>query len=124
MSVASWSHGCLDGRNGCKMGKFYGNSLDQNAYLNGYRFGVKQTQEEEIAIAKEIAAKAKAMPDPPLKNPYMEGIEAIEGILARLQTFTKEFPQIIDKGQKDAYTLNLLEVRDELHRFRLDEMAE
>jgi hypothetical protein len=61
-------------------------------------------------------------PDPPLMNPYMEGVQAVEGILSRLHTFTKEFPGAIDFEDAVDYRLNLLSVRDTLHGLRQKEM--
>lgn len=115
--MSYWQVGCDHGRAGRPMVpsmRYYG------GYSRGYDWGQRQAQRERIAAYERAQ---KALPDPPLRNPYMEALEAVEGVMARLQTFTKEFPQVLDTTTAADYSSNLLEVRDTLHRFRQAEMT-
>lgn len=116
-----WQKGCDDARAG-KTRQFHAYEGQWNGYNHGYDWGKAQVARERAQAARKLANPPK--PDPPLKNPYMEAIEAVEDILQRLQTFTREFPNSIDKVQRALYIEDMLEVRDTLHRFRQAEMAQ
>lgn len=127
--LSYWQQGCNDARSGKP---FDYTKRIENGYSHGYfwgQFGRSPFEDEltnlEWSDRKEQSKNnSNQMPDPPLKNPYMEAIEAIEGILQRLRTFNKEFPHVLSKQQVDDYAVDLLCVRHEFHCMWLDEEAD
>lgn len=55
-------------------------------------------------------------------NPYMEVIEAIEGVLLKLQFGDDCYTNILDKEARNDYIQDLTDVRDTLHRIRQAEI--
>ena len=112
--ISYWQIGCND----AKAGRPADPQLKGrwNGYDRGYYWGQHGMPMPSVPETWELP------PAPPLKNPYMEGIEAIEGILERLQTFTNDFPNSLDIVKKDDYITNLLAARDHLHECRQQEM--
>lgn len=120
-SMSLWRRGCDDAKSGMDNKHAGDFTSHDHGYRNGYRWGQIQLQREQT---KAYAESLKKQPEPPLKNPYMEGIEAIEGILDRLQTFTKEYPSVLDTETVHDYIMNLLSVRDQFHGMRLEEIGQ
>lgn len=112
-----WQMGCDDAKAGKPVDRRY---RYDNGYLNGHYYGQHGKGHPDPAISHlytrwDEDGQILFQPDPPLKNPYMEAIENIEGIIQRLQTFANEFPASLDSWAKDDYTSNLLKIRDDLH---------
>lgn len=118
--ISYWQIGCND----AKAGRPSNPALrKENGYEQGFYFGQhgKGMPVDEYWLDGPYNG-VEPQPDPPLKNPYMEAIEAIEGILTRMNTFHKEFPASLKR--RDEYLIGLLRARDELHALRLDEVVD
>ena len=115
--VSYWQIGCNDARAGKPADPRL--SSRWNGYDNGYYWG---QHGKPMPVSEMVFPPLEPFPEPLLKNPYMEGIEAIEGILERLQTFTKEYPRTLDTEPVQDYITNLLAARDHLHECRRQEM--
>lgn len=117
--ISYWQIGCND----AKAGRSFNMAMQfARGYEQGYYFGQHGRGMPAAPQAALFQSNHALQPDPPLKNPYMESIEAIEGIMTRMNTFHSEFPSFLK--QRDAYLTDLLRIRDELHAMRLDEMAD
>jgi hypothetical protein len=120
--ISWWQIGC----NEAKAGKPFDLSKRlENGYAHGYFWGQhgRAPLNSELEALFQIEKKFPGRhPDPPLPNPYMEAMEAVEGILQRLQTFTKEFPEALDEQVVQDYRFELLAVRDKLSTLRKDEI--
>jgi hypothetical protein len=115
------------GHNDFTSGRGYNQGMSHaNGYDNGYRCAMGRPRslasDASYFMAPEPVHQNPEMPDPPLMNPYMEAMENIEGVLKRLQTFTKEFPFSVDREKVADYTANLLRIRDDLSALRQQEM--
>ena len=58
-----------------------------------------------------------------ITNPYMEVIEAIEGVLLKLQIGDESYTNHLDKEAMNDYIQDLTDVRDTLHRIRRAEIT-
>lgn len=110
--ISFWQLGCNDAKAGKPADPRY---RDDYGYMNGFGYGQGNPRSLARPVLDTLEEDSSPRPDPPLKNPYMEGIEAIEGIVNRLRHFHREFPGEFAVWQKDEYLTNLLKVRDELH---------
>ena len=121
--VSYWQQGCNDAKAG---GNFNETMRFANGYEQGYWWGQHGKSKPEPEPFRDFEADAAWLEElghEQFPNPYMEGIFAIEGILARLQIFTKDQPEVLDKAKVEEYSSHMLEVRDTLHRFRQAELV-
>lgn len=115
--MSYWQKGCDDAKAGKPADpKFH----RDEGYMNGFNYGQGNPRSLDWPELWPDLHRL-LMPRPPLKNPYMEGIEATEGILQRLNTFHKEFPGVLSGEQRDEYMRNLLEIRDRFHEMQRED---
>lgn len=109
-SLSYWKQGCED----AKQGKPYNESMRwANGYDNGFYWGQHGKSRPDPFLQAGVDED-----DTDISNPYMEAIEFIEGLMEDLPT------NGLDDAVVDEYRVNLLEVRDTLHRFRQAEMGQ
>lgn len=107
-SVSYWQQGCNDARAGAYMDP---DLFTDEGYVNGFLYGQ--------GIPRKWWWKEDGEFQAPAASPYMDLIGKVEEALEAVNDPTNG----IDRTRRDAYSLNLLEVRDALHRFRQEEVG-
>lgn len=125
-----WLKGCNDAKSGKPMDEVF--SKDEG-YRNGFDYGQGRPRSiyhytYDTGPFNDLeeggpALRVPVTPDPPLKNPYDEATEKIDGIVARLHKFSQEFPKTLDTRKAHAYSADLSVVRSLLQRLRQKELA-
>lgn len=110
MGNSYWQQGCDDAKAGRPANRYLRYAP---GYKQGFYWGQHGTGLWEAPIRAQIE-----WDKPVMTNPYMAVIEAIEKVLTKVNDPTNG----LAKEKRDAYTTDMLEVRDTLHRYRQAEM--